>query len=161
MKTHLIWMLGVSLLAGYGAYPLLHSSASSDTTDPGVRARVASCELSPEQVDRISARVAPAVVERLATSGLKGVAPDPEVAARQRQLAENDRAEQARAFAEATQLVDQMIASRQVTRPGMSDAFKLLQQSGQADRAFELNARVAAAVNRKDLTPSQAGYEVG
>jgi hypothetical protein len=153
-------MLCVGLLAGYGAYPFLHPAApaASETTDPGVIARVSSCELSPDQVDRIASRVAPAVVERLATSGLPGVAPDPAAAARQRQLAEDTRAAQAQAFAQATDLVDQMIANRQVTRPGMSEAFKLLQQSGQADRAFELDARVAAAVNRKDLTPSQAGY---
>jgi len=166
MKGSLItfWTLCVGLLAGYGGYPLLHSSApvTGETQGSGVSARaLSSCELSAEQVDRISARVAPAVVEHLASSGLKGFAADPEVAAQQRRLAEQTKAEQSQAFAQATQLVDQMIASRQVTQPGMSDAFKLLQQTGQGDRAYELNARIAAAVNRKELTPKQAGYEIG
>jgi hypothetical protein len=166
MKGHFVTLgvLFAGLLAGYGGYPLLHPSASlpSETPGPGVNARVlASCELSPEQVDRISARVAPAVVERLATSGLNGVAPDPELAARERRLVEQTKTEQARAFDEATRLVDEMIASGQVTRPAMNEAIKLLQQSGQGDRAFELNARVAAAVNRKELTPRQAGFELG
>lgn len=166
MKGSLItfWTLCVGLLAGYGGYPLLHSSASvpRETPGPGVSARASSsCELSPEQVDRISARVAPAVVEHLASSGLNGFTPDPAVAAQQRHLAEKTKADQSQAFTEATQLVDQMIAGRQVTPPGMSEAYRLLQQSGQGDRAYELNARVAAAVNRKELTPKQAGYEIG
>jgi len=166
MKGHFftVGVLCVGLLAGYGGYPLLHPSVSlpGETPGPGVDARVlASCELSPEQVDRISARVAPAVVERLATSGLNGIGPDPAVAAQQRQLAEDTKAQQVQAFTEATRLVDEMIANRQVTGPGMSDAVKLLQQSGQGDRAFELNARVAAAVNRRELTAAQAGFDRG
>jgi hypothetical protein len=166
MKGHLVTVgvLCVGLLAGYGGYPLLHPSASlpSETPGPGVNARVlASCELTPEQVDRISARVAPAVVERLATSGLNGVAANPEVAARERLLVEQTKVEQARAYDEAVRLVDEMIASGQVTRPAMNEASRLLQQSGQGDRVFELNARVAAAVNRKELTAKQAGFDRG
>jgi hypothetical protein len=157
MKGALIGVLGLGLLVGYGAYPLLHSS---ETGDPGVMARVSSVELTPEQIDRIAARVAPAVVEQLASSGINGIAPDPRLAAQRQRLAETSREEQAKAFSQATALVDQMIANRQVTQSGLNDAGKLLEQSGQGDRAYELNARVAAAVNRNELTPAQAGYHV-
>jgi len=159
VKAKLVGMLAAGLFVGYGAYPLLHPSAS-DARDPGAMAGVSSIELSPEQIDRIAARVAPAVAEQLAASGLNGIAPDPQAAARQQRLAENSRAEQVKKFAEATGLVDQMIASRQVTAAGLNDAVKLLQESGQGDRAYQLNARIAAAVNRNELTPAQAGYHI-
>jgi len=39
----------------------------------------------------------------------------------------------------------------------LTEARKLLEQSGQADQSYLLMARVAAAVNRGELTTLQAG----
>ncbi|MES1190589.1 MAG: hypothetical protein ABUS47_05860 [Steroidobacter sp.] len=54
-------------------------------------------------------------------------------------------------------MADQMIASRHVSHDGVAEAVKLLQQSGQADRAYELQGRIAVAMNRGELTPEEAG----
>ena len=113
--------------------------------------------LSPEQIDHLSSRIAPAVVERLATSGLPGIAPDARVAAQQREAGERLKSEQAAAYSQAVKIVDQMIASHDITPQGRNQAHELLRQTGQTDRAFELEARISAAINRGDLTPEQAG----
>ena len=148
--------------AGYFLYPYLHdaprdavsSSAMSGTTKSQV---VAACDLGPEQIDHLASRIAPKVVERLATSGLNGVSPDPKVAAAQRDAQDKEKANQDAAFNKATQMVDQLIASRRVTPEGMSEAARLLQETGQSERAYLLHARIAAAINRGELTPEQAG----
>lgn len=61
------------------------------------------------------------------------------------------------AFSNAMHMADQMIASRHVSHDGVAEAVKLLQQSGQADRAYELQGRIAVAMNRGELTPEEAG----
>ena len=115
------------------------------------------CTLSPDQIEHLSARIAPAVVERLAGSGLPQMASDPNVAAHQREANEQTRHSQAAAFAQAQRLVDQMIAAHEVTPQGRLQAEELLRQSGQADRLYEIDARISAAINRGEITPAQAG----
>jgi len=156
----------VGTISGYAGYPLLHqravpqsSSVINESYNPGTSARGATaCEFSAEQIDHLAARLAPTVVERLATSGLNGVRPDPKVAAQQHELLEKSKTEQAQAFTRATEMIDQMIANRHVTQEGISTAHKLLQQTNQSGRGYELTARIAAAVNKGDLTPIQAGH---
>lgn len=163
MKTTLVaaLILFVGICIGYfGLGSLYPYPRISDNTQiiPGVIARnVVACDLSPEQIDHLSSSIAPVVVAHLATSGLNNIAADPKVAAQQRQLIEKTKAEQAEAFTHASQLVDQMIASRRVTPEGLNEAHQLLQQTGQADRLVEISGRIAVAVNKGELTPAQAG----
>jgi hypothetical protein len=154
--------LGAGLVAGYLAYPWVHrqpelASLVAGSCKPDAARILASCDLGPEQIDHLAARLAPRVVEQLATSGLSGVTPDPAVAARQRDALEKRKSEQSQAFTRATQLIDQMIANRRITQEGINEANALLVQSGQPDRSHELMARVSAAVTRGELTPVQAG----
>lgn len=140
-------MLGVGAVAGYELYPLTHPVAAVAHNLPGGSAReVVQLELTPEEMDRLAARIAPAVAERIAVPAPHKA--EPESANAQRQ---------AKAFDDAAQIVDQMIASRRVTIQGMSEAQQILADSGQADRMYEISARVSAAVNRGELTAEQAG----
>jgi len=145
--------LSVGAIVGYAGYPLLHDEpaetkhAACDI--PGHTRDVVACTLSPEQIEHLSARIAPAVVERLAT--------DPKVAVQQREAGEKLKSEQAAAFAQATRIVDQMIANHALTPQGKNRAHELLRQTGQADRIFEVEARISAAINRGEITPEQAG----
>src|SRR5262249_54165712 len=132
-------MLGVGAVAGYELYPLTHPADNARDL-PGSSAREV-VELSPEQLDRLAARIAPAVARRIATPGPPKATPESPDAQRQ-----------AKAFDDATQIVDQMIASRRVTTQGMSEAKQLLDDSGQSERMYEISARVSAAVNRGELT---------
>jgi len=160
-----IVLSAILVAAGYALYPLTHDPHGGNDTasvDSSLKSQaqsyvVAACELNLEQIDHLASRIAPMVVERLATSGLNGVSPDPKVAAQQRESREKEKANQDATFNRATQMIDQMIANRQVTQQGIIDAAQLLQQTGQADRAYLLQARIAAAVNRGELTPEQAG----
>lgn len=153
--------LSIGAIGGYAGYPLLHEEAAEPAHAacdiPGHTRDVVACTLSPEQIEHLSARIAPAVVERLATSGLKGMEPDPKVAAQQREAGEKSKSEQATAFAQAARIVDQMIANHAVTLQGKNRAHELLRQTGQADRIFEVEARISAAINRGEITPEQAG----
>lgn len=104
--------------------------------------------LSETQMDAFADRMAAAVARRLApmiTARAPGATPA------------DERAREA-AFARATQIVDMMIASRRITRDGLNEAEVLLHETGQANRNYELHARIAAAVNRRELTPEQAGW---
>jgi len=164
MKTWLMatltLLIGMGL--GYFGLPLLHPYSPASTekmpTTPGAVTRsVVACDLSPEQIDRLSSRIAPAVVEHLATSGLQAMSADPKIAGQQRQAQEQDKIAKAEAFTHATQLIDQMIASHQVTPQGLEEARQLLQQTGQSDQIYLLHARISMAINRRELTPEQAG----
>jgi len=161
MASVALLSLSAGAIGGYAAFPLLHDEAAQPGHAacgvPGTSRDVVACTLSPEQIEHLSSRIAPAVVERLATSGLPGVAPDANVAARQRVANENLQKEQAAAYSQAVKLVDQMIASHNVTPQGKNQAYELLRQTSQADRLFEIEARISAAINRGDLTPEQAG----
>ncbi len=66
--------------------------------------------------------------------------------------------ERATVFTRATQIVDLMIANRQITRRGLEQAHALLRASGQDDRRYEIQSRIAAAIDRGELTPEQAGW---
>jgi hypothetical protein len=151
----------IGAIAGYTGYPLIHGNAvavaRAACDGVGVSQEVVACTLSPDQIEHLSARIAPAVVERLAGSGLPQMAPDPNVAAQQRRASEQMRHSQAAAFAQAERLVDQMIAAHDVTLQGRMQAEELLRQSGQADRMYEIDARISAAINRGEITPAQAG----
>jgi len=145
--------------AGYAGAAWTHSGAPGTTavsTDL-VRGSVVACTLSPDQIDRLSAHIAPAVVERMASAGLNSGPADPKVAAQQRAAIEKSKVDGARAMTEATDIVDEMIRNHDVTLAGMVEARRLLESSGQADRTYELYARVSAAINRGDITPAQAG----
>jgi len=164
MKTGLIAML--MLLVGicidhFGLSLLEHdlgtSTATTQLTPGAITRSVAACELSSEQIDHLSSRIAPLVVQHLATSGLQNVSTDPKIAAQQRQAEERTKADRVSAMSQATQLVDQMVAGHQVTPQGMRDAEQLLQQTGQADQIYLLHARISVAVNKGQLTPAQAG----
>jgi hypothetical protein len=65
---------------------------------------------------------------------------------------------QQQALASAAALIDRMIADRDVTHAGLEEVQRLLTESGQADRMPELRARIAAAVNRGELTAEQSGF---
>jgi len=145
--------------AGYAGAAWVHSNAPvtpAVSTDVE-RGAVVACTLSPDQIDRLSAHIAPAVVERMASVGLNSGAADPRVAAQQRAAIEKSKMDSARAMTEATQIVDEMIRNRDVTLAGMAEARRLLEASGQADRTYEIYARVSAAINRGEITPAQAG----
>jgi hypothetical protein len=164
MKTSLIaaLMLFVGICVGYFGlgllYPYPHTSINTMQTIPGATARdVVACDLSPEQIGHLSASIAPAVVARLATSGLSSIAVDPKIAAQQQQGMEKTKAEQAEAFTHANDIIDQMIANRRITPEGLNEAHQLLQQTNQADRMVEISGRIAVAVNKGQLTPAQAG----
>ncbi len=147
--TSLVLCIGAAL--GYAAYPLTHASADATHPLPGVSAREAvDLNLTPEQLDRLAARIAPAVARQLAASS-------PGSPGTPRGAPPKSEAEQAKAFDDATQIVDQMIASRRVTSQGLMEARQVLADSGQEDRMFEISARVSAAVNRGELTLEQAG----
>jgi hypothetical protein len=168
MKTSLIaaLMLSVGICVGYfglgSLYPYARQSTAAMQTIPGAIARnVTACELSSEQIDHLSSRIAPSVVAHLASSGFSNIAIDPKIAAQHRQEEEQSKQERVRAMTQATQMIDQMIASRQVTPQGMLDAEQLLQQTGQRDQIYLLHARVAVAVNRGELTLAQAGLRPG
>ena len=146
--TSLVLCIGAVL--GYAAYPLTHVSAEAARPLPGVTAREAvDLNLTPEQLDRLAARIAPAVAQQLASSsrGSSSTSRAPD----------KSEAERAKAFDDATQIVDQMIASRHVTSQGLMEARQVLADSGQENRMFEISARVSAAVNRGELTLEQAG----
>src|SRR5262245_16028351 len=147
--------LSAGAIAGYVAFPLLHTQAAQSGHAacgvPGVTRDVVACTLSPEQIDHLSSRIAPAVVERLATSGLPGTAPDATVAAQQREASEKLKGEQSAAFSQAVKIVDQMIASRDITPQGKQKAHELLRQTGQSDRLFEIDARISAAITRVEI----------
>jgi hypothetical protein len=147
-------------IGGYFGFPLLHGGTGEATPaacERGPVSEVLACTLSPEQIEHLSARIAPAVVERLAGSGLPGLQPDVKVAEQLRAERQQSLEEQVEAFSQAARLVDQMIAKREISMQGRDRAHRLLRQSGQADRIYELEARISAAINRGDLTPSQAG----
>jgi uncharacterized membrane-anchored protein YhcB (DUF1043 family) len=153
--------LVVGAIVGYLGFPLLNRSvveiehAACDV--PAITRDVVACTLSPEQIDHLSAQIAPAVVARLAATGLKSIEPDMKLAAQQRDADEKSKREQAAAFSEAARIVDQMITNHEITLRGRSQAQELLRQTGQADRIYEIEARISAAINRGDITPAQAG----
>jgi hypothetical protein len=128
---------------------------SAGACESRVRLDAVACTLSPDQIEHLSARIAPAVVEKLASSGT--VAPNPQLAAQLRADDEKLKRKQAAAFAEAARLVDQMIENRSVTPQGLDRAHALLRESGQADRSYEIDGRIAAAINRGEITHADAG----
>ncbi|HEX6396749.1 MAG TPA: hypothetical protein VFZ95_04950 [Steroidobacteraceae bacterium] len=156
MRTASVALLSISIGAagGYFARGWLGGDATVGH-EPRVHGDVVACTLSPEQIEHLSARIAPAVVERLGSPGV--VAPDPQRAAQLRAADEKARQEQAAAFDEAARLVDQMIANRAVTPQGRERAHQLLRESGQADRIFEIDGRIAVAINRGEITAADAG----
>ncbi len=50
-----------------------------------------------------------------------------------------------------------MIANRAVTPQGRNRAHELLRETGQADRIYVIDGRIAAAINRGEITPADAG----
>jgi len=148
--------LAVGAVGGYFTHAWTHETGNDPTArDERVRGDVVACTLSPEQIEHLSSRIAPAVVQRLGNSC--GVAADPQLAAQHRADDESLTKRQAAAFAEAGRIVDQMIANRAVTPQGRDKAHELLRESGQADRIHEIDGRIAAAINRGDITAEDAG----
>jgi hypothetical protein len=147
--------LAIGAVGGYFARGGSHERGGLSAHDERVRGDVVACTLSPEQIEHLSARIAPAVVERLGNS--RAMAADPQLAAQQRAEDEKVTKRQAAAFAEATRVVDQMIADRRVTPQGRERAHQLLRETGQADRIYEIDGRVAAAINRGEITAADAG----
>ncbi len=147
----------IGAVGGYCAHAWLQDERGDAPTahQERVRGDVVACTLSPEQIEHLSARIAPAVAERLGNAG--GVALEPQLTAQQRAVDKKVKAAQAAAFAEATRLVDQMIANRAVTPQGRERAHQLLRESGQADRIYEIDGRIAVAINRGEITPADAG----
>ena len=135
----------VGAIFGYLGFPLLNRSVvgieRTACDVPASTRDVVACTLSPEQIEHLSAQIAPAVVERLAAAGPKTIEPDAKAAA----------------FSEAARIVDQMITNHEITLQGRSQARELLRRTGQADRIYEIEGRISAAINRGDITPAQAG----
>ncbi len=106
---------------------------------PGVLAGTRTAlALSDRQVDALADRIAPAIARRLVPAA-------------------NKPAREA-AFEHAAQIVDLMIANRRITHEGLNHAHALLRETGQTDRSYEVHARIAAAINRGELTLEQAGW---
>ena len=116
---------------------------------------VAACNFDSNQLDQLAGRIAPLIARQV--NSLDGKSDGQSEVSQPAESHEQQKAVQVAAFFNATQMVDQMIVSHHVSHEGMMAAIKLLQQSGQVDRAYELQGRVAAAVNRRELTPAEAG----
>jgi hypothetical protein len=147
VSSRVLTLLAIAFAAfsGYAAYPLFHG----EQRGPGETARAqVSCELGAEQIDLLS--------NRLIVAAAKGVTAPPS-AADHSPAAAGSKVDKARAFAQATDVIDRMISDRQVTPEGMREARSLLQESGQTERWVEVSARIAKAVNRGELTLEQAG----
>jgi hypothetical protein len=148
--------LSIGAVGGYCAHGWLQGEhGDMPSVEQRMRADVVACTLSPEQIEHLSARIAPAVVQHLGDSRV--APPDPQVASQRRSADEKSRSRQAAAFAEAARMVDQMIADRAVSPQGRNRAHELLRESGQADRIYEIDGRIAAAINRGEITGEEAG----
>ena len=149
--------LAIGAVGGYFAHAWLQGERGDALVacDARVRSVVVACTLSPEQIEHLSARIAPAVVERLGNVGI--AKPDPQLVAQQRIEDEKVNSKQTAAFAEATRMVDQMIAARAVTPQGRQRAHELLIESGQKDRIYEIDGRIAAAINQGEISAADAG----
>lgn len=151
-KFFLVLMVAtISLFVGFWSYPFIYQQPSIVATPIFSNPVSANCEISSDQLDSIAARLAPSVVEQLTVSG---ATINSEIPA---QTSDENKDEQAQAFLQATEKIDQMIASRQVTSEGISQAHNLLKETHQAHRAYELMGRISAAINRGELTPAEAG----
>lgn len=155
--------LTVGTAAGYYAHPLLHPESQIHAESAGslpirmmAGARmVAVCNFDSNQLDQLAGRIAPLIARQV--NSLDGRSDGQMDARQQTERREQEKAAQVAAFSNATHMVDQMIASRHVSHEGVAEAIKLLQQSGQADRAYELQGRIAVAMNRGELTPEESG----
>jgi hypothetical protein len=137
-------------LTGYGLARLTATApepALGLAPHGGVAAAIAVTDI---QVDALADRLAPALARRLdsRTSAMD---------ASQTTAPTMDKKTQDAAFARAAQMVDRMIAARMITGQGLNEAHALLRETGQADRGYELQARISAAMNRGELTLEQAG----
>jgi hypothetical protein len=150
-KVLLVLVVAISLFAGYWSYPLIHQQPSIEATPTFSYLASTGCEIGSDQLDSIAARLAPSVVKQLTGSG---VSINSEIPAR---TSDENKDEQAQAFSQATEKIDQMISSRQVTSEGLSQANNLLKETNQSHRSYELMARISAAINRGELTPAEAG----
>jgi hypothetical protein len=147
--------LAVGAAGGYLLHTWAHDGGAPLTHAERVRGDVVACTLSPEQIEHLSARIAPAVAARLGNARVG--AADPQLVAQQHVDDEKVTSRQAAAFAEAARIVDQMIAGRAVTQQGRDRAHALLRETAQADRIFEIDGRIAAAINRGEITAADAG----
>ena len=152
----------VGTAAGFHAYPLLYRESRAHAESAGSlpiqimdgTRMVAACNFDSDQLDQLAERIAPLIARKV--NSLDGKS-DGQTDAQQAESREQEKAAQVAAYSNATQMVDQMIAGHHVSHEGMAEAIKLLQQSGQADRAYELQGRVAVAINHGELTPEEAG----
>jgi hypothetical protein len=150
-KILLVLMVAtISLFLGFWSYPLIYQQPSIVTT-PGFSNPVSTkCEISSDQLDAIVARLAPSIKQLTSSEATI----NSEIPA---QLSDENKEEQAQAFLQATEKIDQMIASRQVTSEGISEAHNLLKETNQSHRAYELMGRISVAINNGELTPAEAG----
>jgi hypothetical protein len=144
----------ISLLIGFLSYPVIYQqnsiAANPDFTNPVAT----NCEMNLHQLNSIAEHLAPSVVKQLISSGVKI---DSETTTRLSDRNDENKDEQAQAFLQATEKIDQMIAGRQVTSEGINQAYQLLEKTHQSHRAHELMGRIAVAVNKGELSPSEAG----
>jgi hypothetical protein len=147
----------ISLLIGFLSYPFIYQQspivANPDFTNPVAT----NCEINTDQLDSMAAHLAPSVVKQLISSGVT-ISSEITVRSsdRNHENGEN-KDEQAQAFLQATEKIDQMIASRQVTTEGINQAYQLLEKRHQSHRAHELMGRISVAINKGELSPSEAG----
>jgi hypothetical protein len=147
----IVGCFAVGGLTGYGLARLTATPAGPVhglATQGGVTAAIA---MTDTQLDALAERLAPAIARRFGTS-----ARTPNPAQTTATEAANKEARDA-AFARAAQMVDRMIAARSITGQGLNEAHALLRETGQADRGYELQARISATMNRGELTLDQAG----
>lgn len=150
-------LVGAGLTGGYIVYPLVNPAPLSSTQQTSfANAQTASCELDERQVKDLVERIAPSVAEYLVVSSL--VVSDADPAIQYQATADETRKEKETAFLQAQDLVDRMIFNRSVTPAELGQAMQLLNQTGQEDKAYLLQAQIAVAVNNGELTPQQAGY---
>jgi hypothetical protein len=131
-------------VAGYGfaqfrAKPIL----------PHGQAAMTMCEPGDAQLERLAARILSATARPVAESRVPAPSPPAESVSG---------SERDAAYTHAAQIVDMMIANRRITAEGLEQAQALLRDSDQVDRAHEIDARIAAAVNRGEITLEQSGF---
>jgi hypothetical protein len=149
--------------AGYAIYPLCHDSGDVTSLVAAKEVVVAPhatsmLDTQPERKLQQASRITPLVpvaVDRFSTPDSSDHCTAPRTVEQPFATQANAAAKQALAFNDASNLVEQMIARQAFTREGLLQAISLLQQTGQAERSFELQARILNAVNSGELNPEQ------
>jgi hypothetical protein len=169
MKTfiYVVVALLVGVGIGYIAQPTSKQSGStaeslSETPQQFVQGFVQH-ELSDSDIEKLSEKIAPKVVAQMMQSGVVVASTQAANGKALSNSAVNSKAKtidpstQAKTLDNATNLVDKMIASRNVPFEQLQEIEQMLHATSQSDKIVDMHARISAAVNRGELTPKEAG----